>query len=92
MKILEDYKDRTKIKSKLFFVSNIYRDNEGKLKYIELKPFNNNLIDYIFIYSNSVFYSKNISIDEIKNISTYSNIELVNVIEDRLNNLAYRNF
>ena len=41
------------------------------------------------IYSNSVvFYGKNEPIDEIRNISMDSNVELVNLIEDRLNNLV----
>lgn len=86
---LENDRDRTKIKSQSFFVSNTYKDNEGKLKYVELKPFENNVIDKIFVYSNSVvFYSKNVPIDEIRNISMDSNIELVSLIEDRLNNLV----
>lgn len=86
---LENDMDRTKIKSQLFFVSNIYKDNEGKLKYIELKPFKNNVVNKIFVYPNSVvFYSKNEPIDEIKNINMDSNIELVSLIEDRLNNLV----
>jgi len=86
---IENDSDRTKIKSQLFFISNTYKDNEGKLKYVELKPFENNVVDKIFVYSNSVvFYSKNKPIDEIKNISMDSNIELVSLIEDRLNNLV----
>ena len=86
---VENDRDRTKIKSQLFFVGNTYKNNEGELKYVELKPFKNNIVDKIFVYSNSVvFYRNNEPIDEIKNISTDSNIELVSLIEDRLNNLA----
>ncbi len=86
---VENDRDRTKIKSQLFFVGNTYKNNESELKYVELKPFKSNIVDKIFVYSNSVvFYRNNEPIDEIKNISMDSNIELVSLIEDRLNNLA----
>jgi len=86
---VENDRDRTKIKSQLFFVSNTYKNNDGVLKYVELKPFENDIVDKIFVYSNSVvFYRNNEPIDEIKNISMDSNIELVSLIEHRLNNLA----
>ena len=82
-------KDRTKLKSKLFYLSNTYKNNKGELKYVELKPFKHNIVDKIFVYSNSVvFYGKNGVIDEIKNISMDSNAELVSLIEDRLNDLG----
>lgn len=90
---LENDRDRTKMKSQLFFVSNTYKNNEGEIKFIELNPFKHHVVSKIFVYSNSVvFYSKNVPIDEIRNISMDSNVELVNLIEDRLNNLVYENF
>ena len=86
---LENDRDRTKMKSQLFFVSNTYKNNEGEIKFIELKPFKHHVVSKIFVYSNSVvFYGKNEPIDEIRNISMDSNVELVNLIEDRLNNLV----
>lgn len=90
---LENDRDRTKIKSQLFFVSNIYKDNEGKLKYVELKPYKHNSVEKIFIFANSVvFYTHYASgsepIDELNNINMDSNTELANMIEDRLNNIV----
>lgn len=78
--------DRTKIKSKQFFISNLYKKGDTDIKYIELKPFNHDKVDKIFIYSNSVvFYDKyGIPIDEIRNINMDSNEELVTSIENRL--------
>lgn len=88
--ILENDRDRTKLKSPLFFVSNTYKNNEGEIKYIELKPFKHNVVDKIFVFLNTVvFYGKNKPIDEIMNISMDLNVELVNLIENRLNN--YKN-
>ena len=90
---VENDRDRSKIKSQLFFVSNTYKNNEGEIKYIELKPFKHNIVDKIFVYSNSVvFYGKNGPIDVITNINMDSNNELVKLIENRLNDLEQEKF
>jgi hypothetical protein len=82
---VENNMDRTKLNSKLFFVSNVYKKEDGVIKYVEVKPFKHNSIDKIFIYSNSVvFYKNGEPIDEIKNINIYTNEELVNTIESRM--------
>lgn len=85
----ENKTDRANIKQELFFVSNTYKNDDGIIKYTELKPFNHNTVDKIFLYSNSVvFYSKGIPISEINNINMDSNEELVTLIENRLNDLV----
>ena len=77
---------RIKIKSELFFIKNMHRNNSGEIKFIELTPFKHNIIDKIFIYSNSVvFFSKNNPICEINNIFMDTNTELTNSIKHILN-------
>lgn len=81
-------KDRTKIKSTLFFISNIFRNNLGVLKHAEGTPFCTTLFDKICIFSNNViFYKNGIAIDEIKNINMDTNKELISTIENRINTL-----
>jgi hypothetical protein len=86
---VENNTDRTKMKSKHFFISNSYKNNDGIIKYIEFKPFNNNIVDKIYIHSNSVvFYRNGEPIDEMRNINMDSNEELGMAIENRLSNLV----
>lgn len=77
--------DRKKLKSKFFYISNIFKSADGDIKYIECKPFSNKKADKVIIFSNSVkIYKNRVPIDEVKNIATYSNSELISIIEDRI--------
>lgn len=80
-----DFADRKKLKSKFFYISNSFKNADGVMIYIECKPFSNKKADEVIIFSNSVkIYKNRVPIDEIKNIATYSNSELISIIEDRI--------
>lgn len=82
---IENSKDRRKLKSKFFYISNIFKSADGDIKYIECKPFSNKKADKVVIFSNSVVIYKNgVPIDRSNNISTTPNSELINLIEDRI--------
>ncbi len=87
---VENNMDRTKIKSNLFFVSNVFKYDRGfygqlgDVKYVEVKPIKHDSIYKIFIYSNSVVfygYKNSEPIAEINNINMDTNEELVDSID-----------
>lgn len=81
----ENSKDRAKLKSKLFYVSNIFKGADGGVIKYEVAPFSSKKVDKVIIFSNwATIYKNGVPIDEVKNIATDSNSELINIIEDRI--------